>query len=92
MESGTYFTVTDVKHPLKMAQERLIHSPLQFTKSLPFISLNFEPGLKVARRMLKEESLRRMKNKKGAGATAAVIKYKFSILQNRVVARNIYCT
>lgn len=90
MESGTCFT--DVKHPLKMAQGGLIHSPLQFTKSLPFISMDFEAGLRVANKMLKEESLRRMKNKEGAGATAAVIKYKFNILQNRIVARNIYCT
>lgn len=91
MESGTRFTLTDVKHLLKMAQRGLIHSPLQFTKSLQFISLK---GLSVANRMLKEESLRRMKNKnkKGAGMAAAVIKYKFNILQNRIAARNIYCT
>lgn len=92
MESGTCFTVTDVKHPLEMAQGGLIHSPLQSTKSLPFISLDFESGLTVKNRMLKEESLRRTKTKEGAGATAAVIKYKFNILQNRIVARNIYCT
>lgn len=92
MESGTCFTVIDVQHLLKMAQRGLIHSPLQFTKFLPFISLNSESGLRVANRMPKEESLKRMKNKKGAGVTAAVIKYKYNILQNRIVAGNIYCT
>lgn len=90
--SQTLFTLTDMKHLLKMAQRGLIHSPLQFTKSLPFISLTFGSGLRVANRMSKEESLRRMKNKKEAGVTAAVIKYKFSLLQNRIVARNIYRT
>lgn len=92
MESGTCSTLTDVKHLLEMAQRGLIHNPLQFTKSLPSISLNFESGLRVANRMPKEECLRRMKNKKGAGVPAAVIKYKFNILQNRIVAGNIYCT
>lgn len=86
MESDTSFTLTDMKHLLKMAQRELIHSPLQFT------SLTFGSGLRVANRMPKEESLRRMKNKKEAGVTSAVIKYKFSLLQNRIVARNIYRT
>lgn len=82
----------NVKHLLKMAQRRLIHSLPQFTRFFPLISLNFESGLRVANRMPKEEGLRRMKKKKGAGMTATVIKYKFNILQNRILARNIYCT
>lgn len=33
-----------------------------------------------------------MKNKKGAGVAAATIEYKSNILQNRILAGNIYCT
>lgn len=48
--------------------------PSNSPNPFPLISLNFGSGLRVAIRMPKEESLRRMTNKKKAGVIAAVIK------------------